>query len=221
MAVFNLSKSGERFNLSKSDGGLVNVRIGLGWKANEDPNGPNFDLDVSAFMIGSDFKIPDSGFFVFYGTDKKAPSPDGAVDSNGKPLMRPLSQDGALFGAVDEREGGDDEEGDTEDMILDLSKVDSRIDQIIIVVTICKYPNDDKRDRRTLGLNFGMVEGCYMRIVNEKSGKEIMRYTLSVNFENEDAVEFGRLFRTGNEWEFESLARGLQGSLPGLIGRYV
>jgi len=212
MARFDLSKSGERFNLSKSDGGLVNARIGLGWQANEDPNGPNFDLDVSAFMIGSDFKIPDDGFFVFYKSDNKGKDKDGNE--------RPLSQDGALFGAVDEREGSDDAEGDTEDMILDLSKVDSRVEQIIIVVTICKYPNDDKRDRRTLALNFGMVEGCYLRIINEESREEIMRYTLSEQFSNEDAVEFGRLYRLGNEWEFEALGRGSQGSLPALIEQY-
>ena len=172
MARFNLRK-GERFNLSKSDGGLVNVRIGLGWQANADPNGPKFDLDVSAFMIGSDFKIPDDGFFVFYGTEKKGTDVQGNV--------RPMSQDGAMLGAVDEREGGGTE-GDTEDMILDLSKVDSRVEQIIIAVTICKHPNDEWRDRRTLALNFGMVEGCYLRIVNERivdnQSNEIMRYTL-------------------------------------------
>ena len=213
MAKFNLSKSGERFNLSKSDGGLINVRIGLGWQANENPNGPSFDLDVSAFMIGKDFKIPDDGYFVFYGSDKKS-----HYFKDKENELRPISQDNSLYGAIDEREGSDDEEGeDTEDMILDLSKVDNSVEQIIIVVSICKYPHDDKRDRRTLSLNFGMVEGCYLRILNEKTEKEIMRYTLSENFKNEDAVEFGRLFRIGSEWEFEALGRGSQGSLPGLI----
>jgi tellurium resistance protein TerD len=216
MARFNLSKSGERFNLSKSDGGLVNVRIGLGWQANEDPNGPNFDLDVSAFMIGNGFKIPDDGFFVFYGSDKKA-----HYFKDKENEFRPISQDDSLFGAIDEREGSEDgEEEDTEDMILDLTKVDNRVEQIIIVVTICKYPHDDKRDRRTLSLNFGMVEGCYLRILNEKTEEEIMRYTLSESFKNEDAVEFGRLYRIGSEWEFEALGRGSQGSLLALIEQY-
>jgi tellurium resistance protein TerD len=212
MAKFNLHKSGERFNLSKHEGGLQNVRIGLGWQANEDPNGPNFDLDVSAFMIGSDFKIPDDGFFVFYGAENTG------TDSEGN--TRPLSQDGAMFGAVDEKEGGEESEGDTEDMILDLSKVDQRVEQIIIAVTICKYPHDDKRDRRTLVLNFGMVRNCYIRILNEKNGEEVMRYQLAENFKEEDAVQFGRLYRIGKEWEFEALGRGSTGSLPALIDLY-
>ena len=212
MAKFNLHK-GERFNLSKQASGLNKVKIGLGWEANEDPNGPNFDLDVSAFMIGHDFKIPDDGFFVFYGTDNKG------KDSEGN--ERPLSQDGSMLGAVDEKEGGsDDEGGDTEDMILTLNKVDKRVEQIIITVTICKYPHDDKRDKRTLALNFGMVHSCYIRIGNDETGEEIARYNLAEKFGNEDAVEFGRLYRMGNEWEFEALGRGLNGSMPALIEMY-
>ncbi|MDR1847648.1 MAG: TerD family protein [Bacteroidales bacterium] len=217
MARFDLAKQvekGERFDLTKSQGGLLQARIGLGWQENENPDGPQFDLDVSAFMIGSDFKIPDDGFFVFYGCKKQG-------KWKTEKSLRPLSQDEALYGAVDEKEGSEEgEEGDTEDMILDLSKVDPRVEQIIIVVTICKYPNDENRDRRTLALNFGMVEGCYLRIINEKTGAEIMRYTLSENFKNEDAVEFGRLYRLGEEWEFEALGRGSQGSLPALIEQY-
>ncbi|MEI8048742.1 MAG: TerD family protein [Bacteroidota bacterium] len=212
MAKFNLHK-GERFNLSKQAGGLNKVKIGLGWEANEDPNGPNFDLDVSAFMIGDDFKIPDDGFFVFYGAENKG------NDSEGN--ERPMSQDEAMLGAVDEKEGGsDDEGGDTEDMILTLNKVDKRVQQIIITVTICKYPHDDKKDRRTLALNFGMVHKCYIRICNDESGEEIARYDLAEKFGNEDAVEFGRLYRLGNEWEFEALGRGLNGSMPALIEMY-
>lgn len=219
MARFNLNKSGERFNLSKNDGGagaLTNMRICMGWEPNEDPNGPNFDLDVSAFMIGADYKIPDDGFFVFYGSDNTGIDPEGNT--------RPLSQDGAMFGAVDVIDADEDEsaaEGDDqEDMLLNLSKVDPRVQQIIVAVTICKYPNDDKRDRRTLALNFGMVHNCYVRLVDENTGEEVLRYDLAENFSKEDAVEFCRIYRLGNEWEFEAMGRGSEGSLPGLIESY-
>lgn len=218
MARFNLNKSGERFNLSKNEGGgapLNNLRIAMGWEPNEDPNGPNFDLDVSAFMIGSDFKIPDDGFFVFYGSDHTGTDAQGNV--------RPLSQDNAMFGAVDVKDENDEsaaEGDDQEDMLLDLSKVDPRVQQIIVAVTICKYPNDEKRDRRTLALNFGMVSNCYVRLIDERTNEEVLRYDLANTFSNEDAVEFCRIYRLGREWEFESLGRGSQGSLPGLIEMY-
>ncbi len=219
MARFNLNKSGERFNLSKNEGGgapLNKMRICMGWEPNEDPNGPNFDLDVSAFMIGTDFKIPDDGFFVFYGSDNTGTDEQGNI--------RPLSQDGAMFGAVDVKDASEDEsaaEGDDqEDMLLDLSKVDPRVEQIIVAVSICKYPNDENRDRRTLALNFGMVNNCYVRLIDERTKEEVLRYDLANTFSNEDAVEFCRIYRLGREWEFESLGRGSQGSLPGLIEMY-
>lgn len=218
MARFNLNKSGERFNLSKNEGGgapLNNLRIAMGWEPNEDPNGPNFDLDVSAFMIGTDFKIPDDGFFVFYGCDHTGTDAQGNV--------RPLSQDNAMYGAVDVKDENDEsaaEGDDQEDMLLDLSKVDPRVEQIIVAVTICKYPNDEKRDRRTLSLNFGMVRNCYVRLIDERTNEEVLRYDLANTFRNEDAVEFCRIYRLGREWEFESLGRGSQGSLPGLIEMY-
>ena len=214
MAKFNLNK-GERFNLSKNDGkaALTHVRIGMGWQTNESPNGPAFDLDVSAFMIGEDMKIPDDGFFVFYGSSNKGQDAEGNV--------RPLSQDGAMYGAVDEKEGSEDESaGDTEDMILNLTKVDPRVQQIIVVVTICKYPNDENHDRRTLDLNFGMVNNCYVRLVDEKNGEEVLRYNLANETSTCDALEFCRIYRIGNDWEFEAMGRGSMGSLPGLIECY-
>jgi tellurium resistance protein TerD len=219
MANFNLTK-GERFNLSKHDGGtLQKVKIEMGWKVNQDPNGPNFDLDVSAFMIGSEkdfnFKIVDDSCFVFYGSVYKEQAPDG--------LNRPYSLDKALYGAVDNQGDDDEEDNDgeaTEDMLFDLSKVNKQVEQIIIAVTICKYPHDKDKDRRTLQLNYGMVQNCYIRILNTKNGEVILRYNLAEEFSNEDAVEFGRLYRMGNEWVFEALGRGSQGSLPGLIEQY-
>jgi tellurium resistance protein TerD len=215
MARFNLSK-GERFNLSKFEGGILkNVRIELGWKVNEAPEGPIFDLDVSAFMIGSDFKIVDDSCFVFYKSDYIEKAPDGK--------MRPYSLDKALYGAVD-NQGTEDESNDegeaTEDMLFNLSKTNKQVEQIIIVVTICKYPHDAKRDRRTLSLNYSMVKNAYIRIMNEQNAEEILRYNLNEQFKDEDAVEFGRLYRIGDEWEFEALGRGSQGSLPALIDQY-
>jgi tellurium resistance protein TerD len=215
MAKFNLSK-GERFNLSKFEGGsLKNVRIEMGWKVNQNDDGPDFDLDVSAFMIGNDFKIVDDSCFVFYKSDYIEQALDGKE--------RPYSLDRALYGAVDNKGDNDEEDTDgeaTEDMLFDLSKTNKDVQQIIIVVTICKYPHDTKKDRRTLSLNFGMVQNCYIKILNEKNGEEIMRYNLAEKFGSEDAVEFGRLYRLGTEWEFEALGRGSVGSLPILAEQY-
>ncbi|MFN5628439.1 MAG: TerD family protein, partial [Bacteroidota bacterium] len=45
--ALNLNK-GSRFNLAKEAPKLKVAGIGLGWDPNEEENGPDFDLDVSA-----------------------------------------------------------------------------------------------------------------------------------------------------------------------------
>ena len=105
-------------------------------------------------------------------------------------------------------------------MIIDLTKVNDKIEQIIICASICKFPNDNKKDKRTLDQNFGMVDDCYVRIVNESTGEEILRYDLSKESTDNDALEFGRLYRAGNSWEFEAMGRAHSGSLQTLVEMY-
>jgi tellurium resistance protein TerD len=216
MASFNLNK-GERFSLSKAAPGLSMVKIGMGWDPNDQPGGPEFDLDVSAFAIGSNFKIPSDSYFVFYGQVRMGNCKEDAAE---KGLFRPVTEDGAMLGAIDDPDGRRSDGQDDEDMFIDLNKVNSKIEQIIICCTICKFPNDNKKDRRTLDLNFGQVDDCYIRIVDESTGHEITRYDLKDQYTNEDAVEFGRLFRLGNTWEFEAMGRAHTGSLQTLVDMY-
>lgn len=213
---FNLSK-GERFNLNKEAPGLTKVRIGLGWDPNEEEGGPEFDLDVSAFAIDEKFKIPSDSYFVFYGQVQMG---NCIEDSTEKGLFRPVTTDQAILGAIDDPDGKRSDGDDDEDMIIDLSRVSPKVQQIIICATICKFPHDRNKDRRTLNLNFGMVNDCYIRILNENSKEEIARYSLKEKYGNEDALEFGRLYRNGSSWEFEAMGRASQGSLPALVEIY-
>ena len=103
---------------------------------------------------------------------------------------------------------------------MDLPKVSPLIEQIIFTATICKYPNDAKRDTRTLDLNFGQVSNCYIRIFNQDNEVEILKYNLKEKFTNEDALEFGRLYRSGDTWEFEAMGRPSVGSLGVLVEMY-
>lgn len=216
MGSFNLSK-GERFSLSKAAPGLTTVRIGMGWNPNEEPNGPDFDLDVSAFAINSNFKIPSDSYFVFYGQVRMGNSVE---DVSEKGLFRPVTDDRSILGAIDDPDGKRSDGDDDEDMIINLTKVNEKIEQIIICASICKYPNDNKKDRRTLDQNFGMVDDCYIRIVDETSGLEILRYDLAKESNSNDAIEFGRLFRVGSSWEFEAMGRAHTGSLQTLVDMY-
>lgn len=216
MGSFNLSK-GERFSLSKAAPGLATVRVGMGWNPNEEPNGPDFDLDVSAFAINNNFKIPSDTYFVFYGQVRMG---NCMEDPKEKGLFRPITDDKSILGAIDDPDGRRSDGDDDEDMIIDLTKVNEKIEQIIICASICKYPNDNKKDRRTLDQHFGKVDDCYIRIVDETSGIEILRYDLARESNSDDAIEFGRLFRVGNSWEFEAMGRSHTGSLQTLVDMY-
>ena len=211
---FDLSK-GSSFNLSKAAPGLEIAGVGLGWNANEVEDGPIFDLDVSAFLLGDSGQITEMGDLIFYGSQEKTIYGDETEE-------RPFSADGSVLGAIDELEGGgDDDEGDEEDMRIFFDRVAEHIKEILVVVTITKYPNDEKKDKRTLDLNFGQVEGCYIRVWDESSESELCRYTLSEDFGNEDAVEFGKFVRNSEgEWDFTAIGAAFEGGLQCFISKY-
>lgn len=208
---FNLSK-GSTFNLSKSAPGLKRAGVGLGWQANEAPGGPEFDLDVSAFLLSSENRVEHEFNVVFYGSKNKHKYGD-------EEDARPLSLDGSVLGAIDELVG-DDGDGDDEDMRIFFEQVDPSVQEIAITVSITKYPNDDNKDPRTLDLNFGQVEGCYIRVWNEENDEEILRYNLSEKFGQQDAVEFGRFIRFEGDWIFKATGTAHLGSLNFFIGQW-
>lgn len=215
---FNLSK-GSSFNISKAAPTMEIAGVGLGWDANESPDGPVFDLDVSAFLIGEDGQIHDPRNFVYFNSESKIRYDDEDED-------RPYSADGSVLGAIDEIGGGvddddDDDDGDEEDMRIFFDRVSEDVSEIVIVVTITKYPHDEEKDRRTLDLFFGQVEGCYIRVWNEDNDEELCRYVLSNEFADKDAVEFGRFKRNASgEWNFNATGEGHNGGLMYFIGAF-
>ena len=170
--------------------GLSKVGVGLGWNPNEG-TGFDFDLDASAFLLGSNDKLPRDEFFVFYNNLK---SPDGAVESSGDDLT------------------GGNSDGDDETLTVDLTKLDPQIQSIIFTVTIHDYES-----RRQ---NFGQVRNSFIRIYNAQTNEEIAKYELDEDFSVETAVEFGRLYKRGNEWKFEAMGIGYRGGLQTFVDKY-
>lgn len=185
--MINLEK-GQRISMDK---GLTLVGVGLGWDPNEG-TGYDFDLDASAFMLGENGKIPADEYFVFYNNQK---SPDGSVESTGDDLT-----------------GGNSDGGDDETINVDLTKVDSKIQEIVFTATI--YKAEERRQ------NSGQVRNSYIRIYDAKTNSEIARYDLDEDFSVETAVEFGRLYRRCGEWKFEAMGIGNKGGLQLLVNKY-
>lgn len=207
MARFNLNK-GERFKLDKS-AGLNNLSVILGWKSGA-------DLDASAFLLGEDGVILEDGDFVFYNSDNRSESFDRQKFGNKRKWREetvPVSVDGSVVGSADDL--GDDEEGEdaNEEMHVDLSKVSSKITEIVFCVTI--YHGDEE------GTTFGNVRDPYISIVNDEDGEELCRYALNEKFKTETAVVAGSLIcNEEGEWAFEAQGKGYEGGMQTLIDIY-
>ncbi len=185
MGVINLQKG------QKIDIGLTKMTIGLGWDPNEG-TGNDFDLDASAFMIDGRRQIPSEPFFVFYGNTD---SPDTALKHTG-----------------DDPTGGNSADGDDESIMVDLSKVDPRIEEILFVVTI--------HEAQARKQNFGQVRNSYIRIVDDATGQEVAKYELGEDFSIETGVEFGRLYKRNNAWKFEASGIGYRKDLAFFLSKY-
>ncbi len=214
MAI-NLTK-GQRIEI-----GLSKVGVGLGWDPNEG-TGFDFDLDASAFMLGENKKLPREEFFVFYNSELRVhpnnlrilePSSKYSSDKDWRDNTRPVSPDFSVCGSFDDQSGNESDGGDDEIINIDLSKVDPKIQEIVLTVTIHDYEIRKQ--------NFGQVRNSYIRIFNEITNEEIAKYELDEDFSVETAVEFGRLYKRNGEWKFEAMGIGYKGGLQYFVDKYV
>ena len=181
---------GQKVDLTKGNPGLKNVMVGLGWDVNAFDSGSDFDLDASAFMCGANGKCPTEKEFVFYGNLEH---PSGAVKHQGDNLTG---------------EG----DGDDEQIFVDLKAIPESVDKIAFTVTI--YEAQERRQ------NFGQVSNAYIRIVDEDTNQELIRYDLGEDFSIETAIVVGELYRHNGEWKFNAIGSGFQGGLAALCGHY-
>lgn len=153
-------------------------------------DGQDFDLDASAFLLKADGKVPSDTHFCFYNNMNVA---GGAVVHQG-----------------DNRTGAGD--GDDEQVKITLSKLPPEIDKVAIVVTI--HEGEQRRQ------SFGQVQNAFIRLVNEKTGKEVVRYDLSEDASVETAMILGEVYRHGSEFKFRAVGQGYKGGLGPLAINY-
>ena len=183
-------KKGQKVSLTKENPGLKNVVVGIGWDINAFDTGGDFDLDAAAFCLTDSGKVSDQKDFVFYGN---LTHPSGAIQHMGDNLT----------GAGD---------GDDEQIKIDLSKIPANITKIAFTVTI--YEAEERRQ------NFGQVSNAYIRIVDEATNQELIRYDLGEDFSIETAVVVGELYKHNGDWKFNAIGSGFQGGLAALCGHY-
>ena len=185
----SLSK-GQKVDLTKTNPGLKNILVGLGWDINQFDSGSDFDLDASAFLLGENGKTTSDTDYIFY---SNLEHPSGAVMHMG-----------------DNRTGAG--EGDDEQITVDLTKVPANISRIAFTVTI--YEAEARRQ------NFGQVSNAFIRLVNAETDEELVRYDLGEDFSIETAMVVGELYRHNGEWKFNAIGSGYQGGLAALCANY-
>ena len=183
-------QKGQKVSLTKGNPGLKKVVVGLGWDVNQFDTGGDFDLDAAAFLLTDTGKVSRQEDFVFFGNLKH---PSESVQHMGDNLT----------GAGD---------GDDEQIKIDLSKVPENITKIAFTVTI--YEPVQRRQ------NFGQINNAFIRIYNEDTGEEMLRYDLGEDFSIETAAVFGEVYKNGSEWKFNAIGSGYQGGLKALCAQY-
>lgn len=168
---------GQRISLSKEDGSLEKVVVGLGWDVNKS-GGEAFDLDASAFALIDGKLVNDSDIVYFRNLKHRT----GAIKHMGDNLTG---------------EG----DGDDEQIKINLNKLPEKYDRVVIVVNIYQAYSRNQ--------NFGKVDNAFIRLFNDKTGKEICKYNLSgKDYLPYAAMIFGEVYRHNGEWKFSAIGQG-------------
>ena len=181
---------GKNVSLAREAPGLTDVHVGLGWDEIAQPSGEHFDLNASAFMLTAERRVRTPADFIFY---NHLEADDGSIEHTG-----------------DNRTGKGP--GDDESLKVRLLKVPPDVQSIVLTVTI--------HDAEARGQNFGMVKNAFIRIVDNSSGREIVRFDLTEDMSAETAIIFGELCRQGPDWKFKAIGQGCAGGLAALCRLY-
>ncbi|MFJ2606322.1 TerD family protein [Streptomyces sp. NPDC091279] len=189
----NLSK-GQQISLSKSDGGeLTAVRMGLGWQAAQRKG-------FLAKLAGPREIDLDASALLF-----AAGQLADVVF-----FQHLISDDGSVRHLGDNLTGGAGAGGDDEVVLVDLGRVPAHVDQIVFTVN------------SFTGQTFAEVQNAFCRLVDESTGQELARYTLSGGGTSTAQI-MAKLHRAGRGWELKAIGepasgRTFQDLLPVIAG---
>lgn len=172
----NLQK-GQKISLSKEPG-LSKVIVGLGWAQASRFQSQDIDCDAIAILLGQNYTsiATDVVFYNHLCHESKAVKHMGDNLTGGSGVS------------------------DDEQIIIDLSKIPSHIDRIVIAVNIYKASERAQ--------HFGMISSAFIRLVNADSNKEICIYNLAENYHGATSMIFGELYKRNGEWKFNAIGQG-------------
>ncbi|AYV26424.1 TerD family protein [Streptomyces avidinii] len=176
----DLSK-GQQISLEKaSSGPLRVVRMGLGWKAAQRKG-------FLARMTAREVDL-DASAVLFAGTE--------AVDVAF--FQHLVSNDGSVRHTGDNLTGGAGQGGDDESILVDLQRLPVHVDQIIFTVN------------SFTGQTFAEVENAFCRLIDENTGQELARYTLSGGGKHTAQI-MAKVDRTSGTWNMSAIGEPANG----------
>lgn len=197
MAI-NLVK-GQKIDLTKGNAGLTKVAVGLGWDAVKSKgllgglfkSNSSVDCDASAIMLGENDRLLSPKDVVYFGNLQHATKSVCHMGDN-------LTGDG---------------EGDDEKIFVEFAKVPQEIQKIVFVVNI--YDCINRRQ------DFGMIQNAFIRIVNQANNEELIRFSLTDNYQGSTSLIVGEVYRHGAEWKFNAVGSGTKAaSLKDMLASY-
>ncbi len=176
-------QKGQKVSLSKENADLSQILIGLGWDKVKKrrwlfvPKPKPIDCDASAIML-TNGKLMDKTDVVNYG--------------NPQHKSRTIEHMGDNITSVDD--------GDNEQILVDLAKVPAQYDRIIVVLNIYQSL------RR--GHHLGLIKNAFIRLVDGNNNMEICKFNLTDNYSDKSSLIFGEIYRHEAEWKFKAIGEG-------------
>lgn len=183
----------------------MSLSIVKGQKADLTKNNPSFaraivgmgwqsstevDVDFSVFLLRANGKVGSDQDLIFYSNPSGA---NGSVSIAGQ---------ARAFGGTTDREEVD----------IRLGDVPKEVDRIAFTLTI--HEGDARKQ------NFSLVRDVYIRIIDETSGSELIRYALGNEFPVETAIVVGEMYRYNGEWKLNAIGSGYSGGLAALCASF-
>ena len=184
----NLKKN-DVLDLTKKNPGLDKVILGAGWDVAT--MGRDFDIDISAFLVGSNNKVNQIPQDVIFFNNKFG---DG------------------IYLEGDNRTGAG--EGDDERIQIDLSQIRSDIQRIVFIVTI----HEAQARRQTFGM---VNNSYVRLLDAKNNERELCRFNLKEDGSTVTSVLFAELYKDGYEWYFKAIGDGKIADLNGMLGLYM
>ena len=183
----SLSK-GQGISLSKTAGSaLTRVRLGVGWDAVQAPQKKGFFAKLTGGGGETDIDL-DASCVLYDGSGKR-------VDAVWFGQL--TSKDGSVRHSGDNLTGEGD--GDDESILVDLAALPGEVKTLVLTVSSFR------------GQTFAEVENAFARLVDETSGKELARYSLTEQGAHTGMI-MASLVRAGDgDWELKALGERATG----------